>query len=65
MSTVKIPWHHMDSDHVLQENGRQRKWTFKIVKEVAANAEPVVDEVHRAALNEDPFVFGNKPFDSK
>jgi hypothetical protein len=66
MQSKSIPWHHMDSDYVPFESSRTRKWFFRIVKEPATyKSEGAVKEIKRAALNEDPFVFGNVPFDNK
>jgi hypothetical protein len=68
MKKIKIPWHHMDSDYEPHDLRSPRKWSFKIVKEApptTIKVEYVVKEFKRADLNDDPFLFGNKPFENK
>lgn len=68
MNTAKtIPWHHKDSDYVPYDSNRSPKAIMKIVRETPVkeyewihhNARPKKND------NDDPFVFGNRPFDTQ
>jgi hypothetical protein len=66
MSVSTIPWHHKDSDYVPRETLIPKTRLLKLVYEskIPVQSKPSDQVIPRAVLKEDPFVFGDKPFEN-